>query len=181
METFRALRGKVWHSVHEIETRLDPTHVVTLCGKRYASGETDDHGLTCPGCLALDTPLRLNSTIAFTLWAMPRTPRADARHGDVGELRRTDLATLGPDGYWQLTARGRVWAADYTEGPVPMPDATGVVHARPALRAWSRCQPHGPSLFGNTPVTTSLYAKLRARERVLPSIVTCWACVLVPP
>ncbi len=71
-----------------------------------------------------------------------------------------------PEAWWphvRAALRGQHY--DYTEGPVPMPDATGVVHARPALRAWSRCQPHGPSLFGNTPVTTSLYAKLRARER----------------
>lgn len=180
METFRAPRGKVWHSVHEIETRLDPLNTVTLCGRRYADGEIGDHRLTCPGCLSLDTPLCLNSTAAFTLWSIHRTPRAGARHDDIAELRRTDIATLGPDGTWQLTARARVWAADYVEGPVPMPDAAGVVHARHALRAWAQCQPHGPSLFGNTPVTTGLYAKLRAREQVMPSIVTCWACVLVP-
>jgi hypothetical protein len=180
---FKPDRGHLWHVVHETSTGRSHGATVTLCSRRrgdqaYGPGKRKRGGgaPTCQDCWELDDVLRLPSTargaleeIATGEWASVANSRG------LRELVDRDLL----DDKYAQTPRGAALALDFTAGPVPLPDACAVFHARVPLSQYPLC------LYGVSGATLEPFVGLRnhhgsyvqLRGLYERAAVNCIACV----
>lgn len=169
---FKAYRGHVYHVVHETKTGSARKSCWTICGEHFEDGERSTHQPTCPHCARLDNPFDLNHEDLSYLRAIvdlgkwKDAPRAKSFH------RLLDRDFIDKD--VRLTRRGDILADDWRLGPVPLPDAHGVVHTRSPLRGSANCS-QSILLDGHDGMSMSRYQKLRKVEEI--TVVTCLACL----
>jgi hypothetical protein len=180
---FKATRGQLWHVVHETRTANFKDVTYVLCRSEYLGagmrkrGSVTSTSAACSVCLKIDNPMTL-STAARAALEESATVRPDGlglrNSRGYRELQTADLV----DGDEELTARGRVLAQDFTEGPSPMPDEHGVVHKRDPFQYKARCDGTPLQPFRGV-VTLDTYVKLR--QVYAGTVVTCVACLSLNP
>lgn len=180
---FKPKHGSVWHVMHETATGTSKQYTCTLCSQKdgrasYSSGERRCNGTpTCADCLALDSVFGLTASAHAALYEIA-TDNRESQTSNARGLRELLVRDL-LDAKYNLTARGRVLASDFTGLPFVLPDETSVYHARFPLSQYRACldRVSGASLpaFHAGPMYVQRYGQLRTLNE--KNIVNCIACI----